>query len=583
MADFNQFRGCDILIYRHQRNKTGERMPDAYVLNDKGRFSALFGTQEVDGRIIADEVEDLRTLNRGSLYLIYEGLAEYASRPTPTINEPANKEDYMEIHVRDADGKSWFINPETGAPRPVMVTYNKTLFLKGHDLSHLLNDIGEWKTEQPLGKSFLEEFFDVCIPEGYEGMALIELADAIEGRKKDKKIYSGGQKLIDWLIKGEGLPPMGKELKEYLEDVANIYRGDMKDIAKSLTREEAILRGCEFLWKRGEQDAALPILKKLADEKYPKACERYANYQYEEGYLVDAMKYATIGAGLGNGRCCRLAARIAHEDESWSQVRLYLEMGMDAGDGDSFAAMAGLFLRFRDVSKGHPFYNEHPVNEALWLSIEGTRRHSSQATLIQGKILCFYVEPEFEEAGLQLLLRAEALGEAEALFWLARFYRRDHAYGQGKDLDLASVYIKRAILEKVATPNICQHLYAQILIEQGQTEEAKGFLVELSKNGYEPAQATLGKLLSGIDDAPENYYRAILWREYPDIISAKQAAALLWKLVKQAGNLAYPELAKIYREGPESIRNEAKAAECEKKALQGGLGEKEPPRYNEEK
>lgn len=153
----------------------------------------------------------------------------------------------------------------------------------------------------------------------------------------------------------------------------------------------------------------------------------------------------------------------------------------------------------------------------------------------------------------------------------------DHKGAEGKDLALAESYVKRAIIENAFNTADCQLLYADILLEAGDPKKAIGFVEELVRKGNEKAQVFLGRLITGADarypfvDDPipatfleaikdeKAFFKAVLWRNYPDIITAKKAASLLGKLAKKGEALAFRELAKIHREGPDEIRDEKKA------------------------
>ncbi len=556
MADFNALRGYDILFTHYTKTKDGKKKELIYTLDDQGQLR-----QFNDDDDNPDFVETNK-INRGSLYLIYDALAEYAVNRKPSIEKPLNEE-YLEIDVVGKDGNPFFVDPENGERLPTIVTLGETFYIRGLDFIELIHDWGERKTEQPLGKSFLEEFFDVRIPEGYEGVALEELRRAIR-YIKDGKTKEEGEVFIDWLIHGKGLPPLEGKLLCYLKVKTAAYRENLKTLIGNLSREAAILRGCHFLRGRGENEEMYPMLKALADEKSAKGCELLARYNYEDGYDTDALKYAMMGASLGDGEACRLAAWICREKDDLVQTRLFLDMGIELDNGDCFGAMADCLMSHRDAKEGHPFYSKNSLAEAVGFALNGMRRHSAFSMLTLGKIASFWAKDQYAEWGLQLLQRAESLGSRDALYWLAEYYRQNHEYGPKKDLRLATVYIKKAIIEEARTPEACQLLYAEILLEKGKTHQGTQFLEELAQGGYRPAQMTLGEQIAKDDPPvepkfPKDYYRALLWRDYPDIMSARDATFLLKGLARRGEIIAYQELERIYRDGPEDIKSEEKA------------------------
>ena len=579
MANFDLLAHSHILLHQHYL-KEGKREERTFLLQEDGQLSRIVWKRESD--ITGVTLFKLWTLHRGQLFSIYEGLAPRITGQMPVVNKPHCEDAYFEVYVYQA-GHSIYQDPESGEPKPVYVSYAGNMFLRGLDVSELLLDHEEDESEPLFGKDFLEAYFDVWIPEGFEATALSEIHVALLSAG-DKALFEEGEEFIKWLIKGEGLPKMSRDLCGFLQDNADVFARHINELTKVTTKEIALIRGAAFLRKLGENDAMFPYLMSLADhENSGLACLKLAEYFMEDGLLSDAFKYAIKGASMGIGQGAYLAARLCADRGLHDLTKMYLDMGMEAGDGDCFAFMAHEIMRFAKIEEENPFHYDKPQQTAMWFADQGVQRRSPKAMVFLSRLLLDFMSEEGADFALQLLLRAEALGEKEALYRLAIYYSNDHRGSDGKDLFLAETYVKKAIIENAYSYEECQMLYADILLEGGDVEKGMGFLEELARNGFEKAQVFLGKILAGTDprypyvedpipstliealNDDKTFYKALLWRAYPEIVPPKKAASMLGKLAKAGEALAFRELAKIHRDGPAEIQDEKKAGYFEER------------------
>ncbi len=574
MVHFNSIADYNILFHRHYVNH-GEPATKTYLLRNDGQLTKIVWNKSssIDS---ADSKFSIR-LNRGKLYTIYENLAPYAEAGSLIQGADNLPDSYFEVYLF-AGNKCVYVDADTGEPKPILITRTPGIYLGGVDVTDYILK-GQSEGGELLGDGFLEAFFDYPVKTGFEAIALNQIYEA-SSYHDDDELFEQGQAFLKWLLHGQGLPEYYEALFEYLREESDVYRDNMDYCFKSMPLETALIRGADFLRnKLNEKEVAYVYLQGFANEKpSPLLCRRLAEISVEEGLAEEAMKYATIGASLGNGACCQIAARMS-DANGWADLeKMYLTMGMDAGDPDCFAFMANEIMRYGNAPEDHPFHMEKPYKEALYYADQGVQRRSAKAMVMLARLMEDVANGMGEVAALQLLLRAEALGEKEALYRLGSYYKRDHKVGEGKDLFLAKSYVKRAMIENGYDLAACQLLYADILLEEGEEAQGVEQILELASKGHESAQVFLGKLISGIDPrsrlakdpipmellkkgkAVRAFLKLVLWRNYPEIISPEKAASELEEMAKEGDPLALYELAKIYRDGPEYIRDQKKAA-----------------------
>ena len=574
MAHFIANQNLDILIHRHFVNDEGEKKEISFLLKSSGQLSRIYWekTYNIEGA----STTPIRKIRRDQVYTIYKELGPLFHSFAPKTCKPVDEDRFYEVYVFSCN-RSVYQEPDALEPKPVLRSYAPNLFLGGLDMSELLFEWEDGEKERPFGVEFLEAFFDVAIPEGFEAAMLSEIHAAVLMRD-DPKFFEEGEEFIKWLIHGEGLPEFSGDLRDYLRQNADIFRKHIHDLVTLTGREAAMVRGSAFLREMGENNAAYHYLRPFADkEKSGLACGQLARWFLEDDFRVDAFEYAAMGSALGNGQASYLAARLCDEQGLWALSRVYLKQGMDLGDGDCYALMAAETMRFSEKEGDHPFHSENPVQDAFYYADQGVQKRSPMAMVFLARLLLDFLGEEGAAPALQYLLRAKELGEKEALYRLAIYYLDDHEGAEGKNLDLAESYVKKAIIEEAYDPQDCQMLYADILLEGGNAKKAIGFLEELAQKGHKKSQIFLGQLVAGADErypdvedpipaelrkslkAGDSFYRAILWRKYPEIMPAKEAASILGELARQGDFLAFRELAKIHREGPEEMRDEKKA------------------------
>ena len=574
MAHFDSIKQLQILFHQHYVDDDGKKQERSFLLENNGQLSRIPWKK-------TSEIKDAThfhtwKLRRGQLYTVYEGLSRFLRNYVPEPERPASEDAYFEVYFFEA-GISVYQNPETQEPKPVHRSYAANMFIRGLDVTEMLFNHEKGEKERPFGVEFLEAFFDIAIPFGFEATALSEIHMAVNSQE-DPALFEEGEALIKWLIHGEGLPELSDDLREYLQQNADVFREHIEELEIRTSHEVAMIRGSAFLRKIGENDVMYDYLSPLADnEKSGLACYQLALWYTEDEMYASAFKYASIGSSLGDGNASYLASKMCANRGLQDLSRMYVEQGMEAGSGDCFYFMASQIMKFAHDESDHPFKFENPVSAAFYYADEGVQRRSSKAMVFLARLLLDFMTDEGADMALQLLLRAEAAGEKEALYRLAIYYMHDHKGAEGKDLALAESYVKRAIIENAFNAADCQLLYADILLEAGDPKKAIGFVEELARKGNEKAQVFLGRLITGADarypfvDDPipvtfleaiadeKAFFKAVLWRNYPDIISAKKAASSLGKLAKKGEALAFRELAKIHREGPDEIRDEKKA------------------------
>ena len=584
MTHFNSITNLAILFKKHFL-KDGKREVQSFLLKPNGELGRI---DWKDSATLEDaSYVSLRKIGRGDLYSIYEGIAPRITGQAPICGRPDSEDSYIEAYAFNShDGTCVYYDYQNDKPMPVMVSYYKSLFIRGINMEELLTNSRESGPKTILGKDFLEAFFEVRIPTGFEATALSEVHAAILA-SEDKALLEEGEAFIKWLIHEEGLPNMSDELLEHLTDNAKVFRTHIQELAEITTKETAMLRGAKFLRQIGENEAVFSYLSVLADTaKSGLACLLLAKYHLEDDFPAEAFKYASKGASLGIGQCCYLAAELCSKRGLNDLTRMYLDMGMELGDGDCYALMSQEIMRFAHSKDLNFFEYKKPKQAAMFFASEGVKHHSTTATVFLSRLLLDFIGDEASDYALQLLHRAEQADDKSALYWLAQYYLHDHVGSEGKDLYLAERYAKKAIVEEGYAFDDCQLLYAEILLEKGDYKKSWSFIEELAEKGNEKAQIKLGQIIAGleprypgiVDPIPselldslkdsKSFYKAILWRAYPEIIAPDKAATMLGRLARKGDHLAFYELAKIYREGPDSIRDEEKARhfeECFKK------------------
>ena len=574
MAHFNNLNQFHILFHQHYVDDDGNKQERTYLLEENGQISRINWKKTSDIRKI--KLFHTWKLRRGQLYTIYEGLASYFRNYFPEPVKPASEDAYFEVYFFNS-GISVYQNRETQEPRPVYRSYGSNMYIRGFDVSEMLFDHEKGEKERPFGVEFLEAFFDNTIPAGFEASALADIHMAITSQE-EQSLIEEGKAFIKWLIHGEGLPEISDDLIDYLQREGDVFRDHIVELELRTSREVAMIRGSAFLRKAGENEVMYDYLTPLAnDEKSGLACYQLALWCMEDNLMDDAFKYASMGSCLGDGNASYLAALFCDERGLYDLSRMHLDLGIKVGNGDCFALMAAQIMKFAHDEGNHPFKYDNPVSAAMYYADQGVYRRSSKAMLFIARLLLDFATDTSEDLALQLLLRAETLGSKEALYRLAIYYKDDHKGIEGKNLDLAESYVKRAIIEEAYNVEDCQMLYADILLEAGNPKKAIGFLEELALKGHDNSQVFLGDLIVGGDsrypyaDDPipseflkslkdyKIFYKAVLWRAYPTIMPAKKAASILGKLAKNGDHLAFRELAKIYREGPNDICDEKKA------------------------
>ncbi|MDY6393181.1 MAG: hypothetical protein SPL80_10160 [Bacilli bacterium] len=575
MAHFDQINNVQILFHQQYYDEKGKQQERAFLLEENGQLNRLSWdkTSDIKGAMLLKT----RKLHRGDLFTVYEGLAHHFKKQ---VFEPVRRDmegSYFEVFFFK-DGKSVYQDPITKDPISLIRSEGNTLFLKGHDIAELLFGPKRSNEERPLGAEFLEAYFDIAIPYGFEATALSEIHLAVTSGD-DPKLYEEGEAFIRWLIHGEGLPQISDDLRDFIQQNADIFRNHMLEIDIRTNRETAMVRGAYFLWKIGENEEAYNYLLPLADqEKSALACYQIALWYCQDDKLSSAFKYASMGSSLGNGDASFIAANMCADRGLQDLARMYIDQGIESGNGNCFYFMAKQIMRFGKEKGDHSFKFDNPVSAAIHFADVGVQKHSSKAMVFLARLLIDFMGVDGANVGLQMLLRAEEVGEKEALYRLALYYKNDHGEAGKKDLFLAESYVKRAIIEDAYNQDDLQLLYADILLDEGESNKAFRFVEELARKGNEKAQVFLGKLISGADPRDpfamnpipasligtikeeKTFFKAVLWRTYPDICTAKEASSILGKLAKKGEALAFYELALIHREGPDEMRDEKKAA-----------------------
>ena len=578
MAYFNNIEDCTIVFHQHLIKKDKPIVRTCALTSD-GELRAIVFKKE---RNIKDcSTDHLWKVFRGQVYVIYNGMRQYVDVPKPIVAKPANENEYFEVYAYGSDGESLFVNEEATEAIPVYVSIPSQVFLDGYDLRDLLFDHDDGEIEPLFGKDVLEAIFDIEIPKGFEAMALSELQYAIDA-SEDDKLAEDGKRFISWLIEGKGLPAWTDELRAYLGEKSELLRRHMNRNCRNYTVESAIVEGCKYLRGIKQNEALFPYLRNLADKGSALAAYKYACYCNKDGILPDALVYAIKAASQGCGPACLLAAEIYKNRGLFAETRMYLEMGMEANEPDAFYHMARLIMATIG-DEDNPFDCDDPVKVALGYADRGRILHSAKSMVILADLLLAYYSEQGHGYALQLLKRAESLGEKNALYPLARYYLFNHELSEGQNLPLAELYIKKAIIEDAYDLADCQILYAGIHFAKGTSEFGLSFLDDLAAHGNFEAQSFLGQIAVGayeyysmadepIPDAylkklknPKEFYVAALWRIRPEIVSPKKAIALLSEMAEKGEGVAYYELAKIYRDGPDCIKDSAKAEDFEKR------------------
>ena len=613
MAHFYSISKHQILFHQHYLDEEGNKKERSFLLSSDGDLSSLDWDKSINIKDVP--LKRIKKLNRGELYNVYEGLGKYIVSKMPTVPTPLNPDFYIEAHVFSNE-TSMYTDFKTGEPLPLIRGYSDDLFLNGVSMKELLSS-GEIK-DRPFGASFLEAYFDFEIPEGFEALALSELddlceEDEFEEKKEERgshkwvahnadtiteedydsfvKMISQGRVIpfedkmtsfVEWLIQGEDLPENDWEFFTELKQYASFYVSRMKGYQTRMSLEAAITLGSSYLWKIGKAKEVFAYLKPFVDKrKSPLACYQLALWYKEYGFEGSAHKYALTGSSLGNGDCSYLAASMAEENGRLGYARFFLEQGIEVGHADCFYLKASFIMKYMDKEEKHPFSCDNPIKEAVSLLEEGVKRHSSKAMVLLGSIYLDHYDDLYSERALQLLFRAKERGRADSYYYLAKFFKNKHKDKTEQNLEIANDLIDTAIKRKGFDIDECKLLKADILLDMANPEEAVSILEELAYKGNEKAQVALGKLLSGIDPRypyvedpvpefllkylvdPNTFFKAVLWRNYFDLMPIEKAIPTLEKLGDAGNPLAYRELAKIYRDGPENIRDEEMADEFE--------------------
>ena len=520
-------------------------------------------------------VQELYPLGFGRAYLINRFIKELIRHPVDHIRYPENTNVCTQVYLYD-HGESMSLDDD-GCALPCFVSYGAELFISGQPLTSLLERIEDDPSRSLCGKDYLEAFFDVAILEGYETPAL-HLIYSLCKEKGEDIVFEETKWFLRSLFREQNFFEMSPLFEARMEEISDTFRERLGNIEKTIPVEVAALSHLEIFELIGLEGYVDAYLQDLADsDDYPLACYIFADRLWDKGVKKLAYEYARKGAELGQKDCSYLAAKISLLCEFFEDAKYYLELGMKQGSPECFAAYAEALIKYRKDGDDHPFHRETPMLDAFKYATIGVSMHSSKAMVVLARLILDFGDGSNEACGLQLLERAMALGEKEAIYRLAIYYSNEHKDGPGRDLVYAESLIKRAMLEEAYDLRMCQIVYADILMNQGEIEKGIKMIEEQAKKKHGPSMVFLGELVTGIDPRyphpthhlPEAYlhtvihgeefFKATLWEAYPEIITAQEAAKILGKLAKDGEYAAFYELARIYRYGPKEVIDEKKA------------------------
>ena len=563
------------IVFVRKYLENGKQMSSASVFLPIGKVAELKNYQHQKTLDESIDVQQLYPLGFGKAFLINRFIKELIRHPLDHLATPEDKDVCTEVYIYD-QGKSMNLD-QLGEPLPCFVSYGRELFISGYPLESLL----ERKEEDPyrtlFGKDYLEAFFDVAILEGYETSAL-HLVYSLCKEKGEDMVFEEAKWFLRNLLREQNFFEMSPIFEARMEEISDTFRERLGNIEKTIPVEVAALSHLEIFELIGLEGYVDEYLQDLADsDDYPLACYIFADRLWDKGVRKLSYEYARKGAELGQKDCSYLAGKISLLCEFFADAKYYLELGMKQGSPDCFAAYAEALIKYRKDSKDHPFHRETPMLDAFKYATIGVSMHSAKAMVVLARLIIDFGEGSNELCGSQLLERAMTLGEKEAIYRLAIYYSNEHLAGPGRDLLYAESLIKRAILEEAYDLRMCQIVYADILMNQGEFSKGFAMIEEQAKKKHGPSMVFLGELITGVDPRnphpthhlPEEYLRTIihgedffkatLWEAYPEIITAKEAAKILGKLAKDGEYAAFYELARIYRYGPKEVVDEKKA------------------------
>ena len=537
--------------------------------------------------ILGERIDHIKDIAPGAAFLLFSLIAKaVSSKGSPKAECGDSK---LEVYLLRS-GQPLFLD-EQGNPIPSLVSPRTNLCLGGHEIVDLaMNDHGIY-SPKPLGADLLEALFDTDVPFGFEGLGLKALLTIAEesgnpGLAKQTRLLIRNYFLSSLTVLH--LPEDPNEPLGYLLAHADSFRKMIEGCKMRNDVETAFLHGSAFLWKWGYKAEANDYIVDLAESGSRPACLTLAKRYLDADDRRKSLKYACLGASFGSGECAYMAAERLKARRQFSLEKDYLQLGMKAGNGDCFYLMArDLMTHSRNNDKKSPFFASDPLKEAIELASEGVNRHSSKAMVYLSRLISDNDHQDESGLALQLLERARYAGDKETYFWLGEYYLKTYREGMEDNLLLAEAWVKKAIVEEAYDLWNCQHLYACIEARRGNKKEGLAMVEELARKGHLCSLASLGEKAAGWNETfllegeelpkdvipqkeiialpdRDSFLCALVWRLYPDIVSPEEAIkalesnACLWK------KLAYRELAKIYKEGPESVKNPVKAAHFER-------------------
>ena len=544
-----------------------------YSIDNEGVFSRLRGL-EGSFDLSKAEKKEIRTLTRGELLATYEALLPEVSNKNPAPAMQDYSDHHIELYLYIDD--QCLYQDESGNPLPSIVSYHNNLYIGGYDTETLLwgkKDSRVWY----YGADVLEAFFDIRIPEGCEALALYNLNQCALS-SKDKELFQHWKEFLEWLLHGKGLIEIDEKLYRFFKEKRDIIAENFRiDSFFTYTEESAMVEGARFFRGMGYSEESYALLKRCAEKcKSSLACRSIVSFALSDNDMDTAFRYGAMGASLGDPEACLITERICQENKWKDLADFYCKLGVERGSGDCYG-LAALYSAEKasvNLPKG-PVEDAGPFTEAIDLAKEGIYRRSAKSMTFLAQAIMDIGSETVQYIAPQLLHRAEAMGEVSSYFYLGLFYFRDHELAGSKNLALAETYAKKAMAEDEDRPEDSQVLLADIYIEQGKVEEGVYLLADLATNGYEKAIRFLGTLLSGIDKRypaeyplpryaykkrlSTNFFKAMLWRRFPWLVSAEEAIELLNNVPEDDLHAAYHELSVIYSKGPEELRNRGKA------------------------
>lgn len=558
----------DVLFIKHYIDR-GERKRKGLLVSQYGHAFLSDIKDDADISALLHYEKDEIRLDSGSVYNIYKGLSSRCDLRMPWAGKPKNEDECIKIYAVRYNS---VFEDENGKPLPAIVSLGANIFLNGQDISELIDY--PLRNDRPLGASFLEQYLDIRIPEGYEAIAYKELATLLDVFKKGDESRQAALLLSDF---ANGNMPMisSSTLLDVLEKVAGELRRVMLNDFRRLTKENALSEGVAFIKTRLGEEYAVDYLNPFAKEnKSGILAHLMASYLSHLKDYDTAFQFASIGASLGNGRCALMACDIAKTKGRYDLCMFYLNLGIQNGqDGDCAAEKARLFMQLGN-DRNTPFYCEDYVGEAIISADIGVQLKSSEAMLILGRILLDYFFEEGQDEAFDLLKKAERANQKGSNYLLAYYYAL-LARNDAEQVKIGQAYIEKAIIRGEEDPKMCQLIEADLLLSQGDAKKAISLLKELAEDGHEEASFALGRLLAGEDsrypineeafpistseDIKRQIYPLFIWRICPSTLSAKEAAKRLGKLAHDGVIEAFLELERIYRNGPVGIKDLHKA------------------------